>query len=295
MTAIYVENEPFAAAWLRGLIAGGKIAPGDVDERDLRDIKPVELLGYTQVHLCAGIGVWSLTLRNAGWPDDTPVWTVSCPCQPFSTAGAGKGFADERHLWPSVFHLIEQCGASTVFGEQVADKDGLAWLDLVQADMEALAYAFGFSVFPAAGVGAPHPRHRTYWVADSNRECDDRARHIRQGWRVEPTDSGPVSGVADYMRCRQQGQGEEVGPGDTEACSYREDDRTFYVGGGGPTKGFWSGAEWLPCTDGKMRPTEPGLLPLAHGVAGRVGLIRGYGNAICEPQARAFIESVINP
>jgi DNA (cytosine-5)-methyltransferase 1 len=32
---------------------------------------------------------------------------------------------------------------------------------------------------------------------------------------------------------------------------------------------------------------------LAHGVAGRVGLLRAYGNAIVEPLATAFIEAVM--
>ena len=37
--AYYSENDPFAAQWLRNLIAGGHIAPGDVDERSIVDVK----------------------------------------------------------------------------------------------------------------------------------------------------------------------------------------------------------------------------------------------------------------
>ena len=107
MTAYYNEIDPFAAEWLRMPIQEGHIAPGVVDERDIRDVIPNELSGYTQCHFFAGIGVWSYALRQAGWPDDRPVWTGSCPCQPFSTSGKGKGFADERHLWPDWFWLIE--------------------------------------------------------------------------------------------------------------------------------------------------------------------------------------------
>lgn len=66
VTAFYNEIDPYAAAWLRNLIAAGHIAPGVVDTRSISEITPEELLGYTQCHFFAGIGVWSLALREAG-------------------------------------------------------------------------------------------------------------------------------------------------------------------------------------------------------------------------------------
>jgi DNA (cytosine-5)-methyltransferase 1 len=105
--AYYNEIDKYAAQWLRNLITAGHIAPGEVDERSILDVAPDDLRGFAQCHFFAGIGVWSYALRLAGWPDDRSVWTGSCPCQPFSVAGMGGGFDDERHLWPFWFHLIE--------------------------------------------------------------------------------------------------------------------------------------------------------------------------------------------
>ena len=166
--AYYNEIDPYAAEWLRNLIKAGHIAPGIVDERSIEDVTPDELAGFTQCHFFAGIGVWSLALRRAGWPDDKAVWTGSCPCQPFSAAGKGAGFDDERHLWPAFQHLIKECQPPTVLGEQVASGDAAPWLDLVQIDLEAVGYAFGAVPFPSASIGAPHIRDRLYWVADAN-------------------------------------------------------------------------------------------------------------------------------
>lgn len=169
MTAFYNEIDPYAADWLRNLIAAGHIAAGVVDQRSIVDIHPDELRGFTQCHFFAGIGVWSHALRLAGWPDDRPVWTGSCPCQPFSAAGKGAGFSDERHLWPAWHHLIAECRPAVVFGEQVASADGLEWLELVHADLEAAGYAVGAADLCAAGVGAPHIRQRLFFVADAER------------------------------------------------------------------------------------------------------------------------------
>jgi len=166
MPAYYNEIDPFAANWLRQLIASDSIAPGDVDERSIADVTPADLRGYSQCHFFAGVGVWSYALREAGWPDDKPVWTGSCPCQPFSRIGENEGFEDERHLWPELHRLIRQCHPPICFGEQVAQEAGLIWFDTIQADLVKADYACGMVVFPACSVGAPHKRERLYWLAE---------------------------------------------------------------------------------------------------------------------------------
>ncbi len=199
MIAYYNEIDPKAAAWLRELIKAGAIAPGEVDERDIRYVRPSELDGFTQCHFFAGIGVWSYSLRLAGWGDGEPVWTGSCPCQPFSDAGKGGGFDDERHLWPAWFHLIEERRPGVVFGEQVASTDGLEWLDLVHTDMEGATYAFAAADTCAAGLGAPHIRQRLYWVAESDRER-------LQGERLHLLDGRPLEAVLEAGRCGEAGK-----------------------------------------------------------------------------------------
>ena len=194
MTAYYNEYDKSAAQWLRNLIEAGHIAPGYVDERSVEDVYPSDLRGFTQCHFFAGIGVWSYALRNAGWGDNRPVWTGSCPCQPFSAAGKGAGFDDERHLWPAFHHLIKQCAPAIVFGEQVASKAVEPWIDLVHADVEALGYAFGCVAFPSAGVGAPHIRDRAYWVANTE-SCGRPGKLLRAGLRVQ-TNGAPQDGIA---------------------------------------------------------------------------------------------------
>lgn len=173
MSCYYNENDPYAAQWLRNLIAAGHIAAGDVDERSIVDVKPDEVRGYRQCHFFAGIGGWSYALRLAGWPDDRAVWTGSCPCQPFSIAGKRKGAGDKRHLWPDFFRLISECRPAVVFGEQVAGHDGAQWLTGIRVDLESAGYACGAANLCAAAKGAPHQRARHYWVANTDREGRD--------------------------------------------------------------------------------------------------------------------------
>ena len=48
MTAYYNEIDPFKAEVIREAIKAGAIAPGDVDERSIADVKAADLVGYTQ-------------------------------------------------------------------------------------------------------------------------------------------------------------------------------------------------------------------------------------------------------
>ena len=195
--AYYNEIDPYAAQWLRNLIEAGHIPPGVVDERSIKDVVGSDLQGFSQCHFFAGIGVWAYALRRAGWRDDQPVWTGSCPCQPFSSAGKGAGFDDERHLWPEWIRLIRECGPGVVFGEQVASKDGLGWLDFVHADLEDEGYAVGAFDICAAGVGAPHIRQRLYFAAERvGYTYDSRLEGRRSGHRAARGRIGAVGSAS---------------------------------------------------------------------------------------------------
>lgn len=332
MPAYYNEIDPYTAQWLRNLIAAGHIAPGDVDERSIEDVHPDDLKPYTQCHFFAGVGVWSYALRRAGWPDDRPVWTGSCPCQPFSAAGAGAGFDDQRHLWPHFHWLISERQPAIVFGEQVASKDAEPWLDLVQADVEAMDYAFGAIAFPSAGVGAPHIRDRTYWVAQS----EHRRRQVgesKRAWPGSVVPSGPCGRLAksNGLRFEQKAVAVLHDPeyhteprsslerlGNANSKSARRHPRAAHAtedrdgsqygdcdgswdagmplaaaGSASPVNGLWADADWLFCRDGKWRPVEPGTFPLAHGATSRVGRLRAYGNAINAEAATQFIAAYL--
>jgi DNA (cytosine-5)-methyltransferase 1 len=138
---------------------------------------------YKQCHFFAGIGGWSIALRLAGVSDDEPIWTGSCPCQPLSVAGRRQGHADERHLWPAFYRLISERKPATVFGEQVASKDGRGWFAGVRADLENTGYACGCADLCAASVGSPQKRQRLYWMAFA------RSRFGRGGTIFRPGES----------------------------------------------------------------------------------------------------------
>jgi DNA (cytosine-5)-methyltransferase 1 len=311
MTAYYNEIDPKAAEWLRELIKQGHIAPGVVDERSILDVKPDELAGFTQVHFFAGIGVWSYALRQAGWADDRPVWTGSCPCQPFSTAGKRGGFDDERHLWPAMHWLIEQCRPITVFGEQVASKDGLGWIDLVQTDLESSGYTSAALDLCSAGFGGGHIRQRLYWMAQSasdrctgGRKTGEAKGRPAARWH-DKTEGANVFGQFPTRLKRPSSElPSGVAHSDIEGSQGRERmpegaDKftTWPVGmvdrGSLPSHLGGRPIDWLFCRDNKWRPVEPGTSPLANESAARVVRLRGYGNAIDAKVATEFVKLAI--
>lgn len=347
----YNENDPFVANWLRNLIAANLIPPGTVDERSILDVKPSELSTYAQCHFFAGTGGWSRALQIAAWPVDRPVWTGSCPCQPFSTAGKRRGFADDRHLWPYWRYVIAQCRPAIIFGEQVASAS--AWLGLVRGDLEALDYAVGAVPIEAASAGADHLRDRYWFVADDAASGEGRGRVQRPGESLPAAgerapsqlagssfDGGfvaqsdraiisqqrPVesrlqnghsnSGVMEHAASdgRSEGRPEhELRSGRNPTAEPsgsifmadadfggNENGMRLPLGGreglsdvarslGGE---FDAGRyEWVLGADGKARRVEPGVRLLVDGFPNRVGLLRGFGNAIDPRPAAAFIRS----
>jgi DNA (cytosine-5)-methyltransferase 1 len=325
----YNEYDPKAAAWLRELIKQGLIPDGEVDERSIELVEPSDLAPFVSCGFFAGIGGWSLALRLAGWPDDRPVWHGSCPCQPFSAAGKGKGHADERHLWPAFFRLIRECRPHVVFGEQVASAIGHGWLDGVQTDLEGEDYAVGHCILGAHSVGAPHIRQRLYWLAhrvnggpQDGWACND-GRDIlsHRGGTADP-----AIGAATSQLCATDGLANSIGKrrcGGTSGVKNAINARESIKTGGSQRQGFWSDFDITYCRDGKHRripaQPQPGVLGLVDGFSdvldalrakgcseaairevlsgfplancpGRVMLLKGYGNAITPQVAAEFIQ-----
>jgi len=188
------------------------------------------------------------------------------------------------------------------FGEVLASKPGRAWLASVQADLEALGYAVVAADLCAAGVGAPHIRQRLYWgavrVGDGNVTGLERRGVLPE--RADQLPAGAASmadgrGLADTGSERRQ---QIAGSAPANEAAHggagwdRGEQNSHHVVASDGKDGAWSSVHYLPCADGKTRPIEPGLEPLAHGVSGRVELLRGYGNAIVPQVAAAFLTSL---
>ena len=265
MKAYYNENDKRAVAWLKVLVSNNQLATGVVDPRDVQKVTHNDIKDFTHHHFFAGIGGWELARQWADW--QSPLWTASLPCQPFSTAGKKLGTADKRHIWPYFHNLINQSKPPIIVGEQVASKPGTQWLSSVRADLETLGYAFGATNIPAASVGAPHIRQRFYWCAVrlGNSQC----------YGLNPSQSGKVGGSkaprSRFWMFERQGSNSPV--------------NRF-------TNDLWWKSDWLEGSDKKWRPIEPGHKPLDYGLPQRVGLFRGYGNAIVPQLGTEFLKAL---
>jgi DNA (cytosine-5)-methyltransferase 1 len=317
MKAYYNEIDRFCCDWISNLMDAGQITLGKIDDRSIVDVRPDDLAGFERVHFFAGIGGWDLALTIAGWSQ--PVWTGSCPCQPFSLAGKQKGFEDDRHLWPVFRDLIRLGRPATVFGEQVASASD--WLRLVRGDLEALEYAVGAMPIEAASAGADHLRDRYWFVANTDdarsqgrsllpeRACErptgpdglantesQRGRevlgHVKSSAGRGQSPGHSSSGGQDGMDVADPGsdgagrgpEGRSGSEGATERQHWRASRSSLAPRLDGEV-------EWVIGADGKARRVKPGIRLLAHGVPNRVGLLRGFGNAIDPRPAAAFIRA----
>ena len=309
VSVAFNELDPVACAVLRHCYEG------NVLERSIKDLKSEDVAGYERVHFFAGAGLWEVACEIAGWVG--PIWTGSCPCQPFSVAGKGAGTDDPRHLWPDMFRLIDGCRPRICVGEQVGGKAGYGWLDGVRADLESIGYACWAVDIPACAIDAPHRRNRIYWVAvadadggDAGAERQQRGREQRlhpqdRGHlRAAPDDQRPEIAMANANRRGYRGRAQDaLGGAQRRDAAERidvEHAEGERWGEGRPEHelrrgrdaaagaNFWSGAEWLRCADGKARRSKPGIRLLVDGMAGRADLWRLAGNSIV-PQLAAEV------
>lgn len=307
MSAYYNEIDPDAVLILRELIADGVIAPGEIDTRSIIEVQPNDLRGFTQCHFFAGGGLWSVAARMAGWGDTRPIWTASCPCQPFSVAGKGAGTDDVRHLWPDLLRLIGACRPAVVVGEQVAGKAGYGWLDGVRADLAGEGYASRGVDIPACAVDAPHIRQRLYWVALADAEGLQLLEHAAGIGRSEglaqsivrsgrpaiacADTSGDLGDAGSLGRAQAFGEPAHCVASDREGAADRAERAHRPHGRNGS---FWAGSDWIVCHDQKARRTQPGVPLLVDGVPGRVALWRVAGNAISPVLAAEVIGALMD-
>lgn len=270
MRVYYNEVDSSKCSDLRKLIKAGLLPKGDIDNRSIALVEASDLRGYDQCHFFAGMGAWAEATKELELTG--PIWTGSCPCQPFSDAGLKKGEKDDRHLFPVWHQLITQCKPAVVFGEQVASKAGLNWLDNVCSSMERCGYAFSAAILPAAAAGAPHERKRTYFSAVENSYC------------LRGTRTVGVWSQAEEAADNSQHPGNEL------RLSAEYADSGLPVQG----MGFWRTGTYIESRSGVLRPIQPGLVPVANGGSKEMGqssarLIKLYGDAIVLPLAREFV------
>ena len=128
--------------------------------------------------------------------------------------------------------------------------------------------------------GEDRPSRLAGASGDGCRDEKDRRRH--EGVSEDRKGSGRI-------RFGTKGRGETCGLGDSDQSQPRtQGGRKTYGEGDSGSTSSWH-AELISCADGKARPVEPGICPLAHGVPGRVGRLRAYGNAIVPQVAAEFV------
>lgn len=205
------------------------------------------------------------------------------PCQPFSSIGFKRGFADPRYLWPEMRRVIEELRPRFVLGENVANFVNMG-LEKTFDDLEAAGYEAGVFVFPACAVGAWHERSRAFIVgADvSHSPCIRHGCVERLGKGIfEPQRGVPQETETRFLDGVPLGNGVFSGGGDASGILYQS-------GMGGVADGvpermdgarLWAGEpEGTP----RVKPDEPG----------RPKRLTALGNAVVPAQVYPVLKCI---
>ena len=193
------------------------------------------------------------------------------PCQPFSQAGKRAGEEDDRHLWPQMFRLIQECRPRWVICENVYGHVSMG-LDSVLSDLESENYTPQSFIVPACAVNAPHRRNRVWIIAnqDSRKLWNPEEQTREQGQTVTRTNGFQgVMGNPEYYANVGNSTGKRT-------------QRSWITGKQEPSalleKGLFDGTG----TGGRSRnwATEPAVGRVANGIPDRVDRLKGLGNAV---------------
>jgi len=213
------------------------------------------------------------------------------PCQPFSVAGKRRAQDDDRHLWPEMFRIIQECKPAWVIGENVPGLIELALEDCF-IDLEGAGYEVQPLIIPACGVNAPHRRDRVWILAHSrnNKRWNGERRSIgRNGnWSMEKTERsteaieitrpGEASRfVADtqYIRSVQSKPTARHRP---ELSKDRSLTQSKY-------NEFGCAANW---------DIEPDVGRVAYGIPNRTHRLRALGNSIVPQVVYPILQGIVD-
>jgi DNA (cytosine-5)-methyltransferase 1 len=211
------------------------------------------------------------------------------PCQPFSYAGKRRGKADDRHLWPEMFRVIQECKPTWIVGENVPGLIDLALEDCF-LDLESEGYEVQPLIIPAAGVGAPHRRKRV-WILGYTKHnglptIEKLRSHEAAGneWRQEEqAQTGEFTGASRPFDVPSLRGGEGGSKRDHVA-----DPPTVYVQGQHNGQGQvepWGSGWWS---------IEPDVGRVAHGIPNRVHRLKALGNSIVPQVAYQILQGIVD-
>ena len=235
--------------------SAGHVPDGEVDRTITWKLNPNDLRGLTQCHFFC----WDSADGQKRFASPDGEIALSGPevvrVSRFRARDGEKAMSINDTSGPLFTTLSPSANLQWSLGNKLQARMAGNGSAAVRADLERLGYACGGADMSAAGVGAPHVRQRLWWVADA-------------------------SGVGKFIKREKR----ELVRGNDSNGHCGE-----WRGNGRVNKSAWSDAEFILCDDGKTRPVEPGIAPLAHGVPKRVGKLRAYGNAIVSPLAAEFV------